>query len=211
MLVGSATILGVFASFVTVQNQLRLGIPWLVISLDVGRGCGSEMGEAWKLGREGGGNDWVMKCIASAAYSWSPVSFTKAAHPSQCPSSEIHILRKSSSKVANTQHRYFPYWITSASLSLLFILIMLWLISQRQLLPGIVIMGSFILFVLWMVGLIVVSIELWGPTGSVNGNCNLYVSGRQSTGASIETLAWLEQHSICKCPLREVLWINTDS
>lgn len=121
MLVGSATILGVFASFVTVQNQLRLGIPW-----------------------------------------------------------------------------YFPYWITSASLSLLFILIMLWLISQRQLLPGIVIMGSFILFVLWMVGLIVVSIELWGPTGSVNGNCNLYVSGRQSTGASIETLAWLEQHSICQ-------------
>lgn len=64
-------------------------------------------------------------------------------------------------------------------------------------------MGSFILFVLWMVGLIVVSIELWGPTGSVSGNCNLYVSGRQSTGASIETLAWLEQHSICEYPSRE--------
>jgi hypothetical protein len=71
-------------------------------------------------------------------------------------------------------------------------------------------MGSFILFVLWMVGLIVVSIELWGPTGSVNGNCNLYVDGQQSTGASLETLAWLEQHSICKwflllCPVMEIL------
>jgi hypothetical protein len=121
MLVGSATILGVFADFISVQNQLRLGIPW-----------------------------------------------------------------------------YFAYWVASASLALLFIIIMLWLISQRQLLPGIVIMGSFILFILWMVGLSVVSIELWGPSGSVNGNCNLYVDGRESTGASLETLAWLEQHSICQ-------------
>src|ERR1035441_10550301 len=90
--------------------------------------------------------------------------------------------------------RYFPYWITTATLTILFIFIMLYLISQRQLLPGIVIMGSFILFVLWMVGLIVVSIELWGPTGSVNGNCNLYVNGQESSGVSVNTLAWLEQH-----------------
>jgi len=94
--------------------------------------------------------------------------------------------------------RYFPYWITTATLTILFIFIMLYLISQRQLLPGIVIMGSFILFVLWMVGLIVVSIELWGPTGSVNGNCNLYVNGQESSGVSVNTLAWLEQHSICE-------------
>ena len=75
---------------------------------------------------------------------------------------------------------------------------MLWLISQRQLLPGIVIMGSFILLVLWTVGLIVISIELWGPRGSVNSNCQLYVNGRPSTGASTQTLAWLMQRSICK-------------
>ena len=75
---------------------------------------------------------------------------------------------------------------------------MLYLISQRQLLPGIVIMGSFILFVLWMVGLIVVSIQLWGPSGSVNGNCQLFVEGHGSTGPNINTLAWLEQHSICE-------------
>lgn len=75
---------------------------------------------------------------------------------------------------------------------------MLYLIANRQLLPGIVILGSFILFVLWLVGLIVISIELWGPAGSVNGNCNLVQS---SSGQSIETLAWLEQHSICEFPV----------
>jgi hypothetical protein len=30
MLVGSATILGVFADFISVQDQLRLGVPWWV-------------------------------------------------------------------------------------------------------------------------------------------------------------------------------------
>jgi hypothetical protein len=102
--------------------------------------------------------------------------------------------------------RYFPYWITVSALAILFILGMLYLISQRQLLPGIVVMGSFILFVLWMVGLIVISIELWGPTGSVNGNCNLYVTSSQSSGPNTNSLAWLEQHSICEYFLRTWLW-----
>src|SRR3954467_8831572 len=75
---------------------------------------------------------------------------------------------------------------------------MLWLISQRQLLPGIVIMGAFILFVLWVVGLIVYSVQLWGPVGSVNGNCQLYVNGAEFKGASGNTLAWLQQKSICQ-------------
>jgi hypothetical protein len=98
--------------------------------------------------------------------------------------------------------RYFPYWITVSALALLFILMMLYLIAQRQLLPGIVVMGSFILFVLWMVGLIVISIQLWGPSGSVNGNCNLYVTGAASQGPSQATLAYLEQHSICEYPCK---------
>ena len=59
-------------------------------------------------------------------------------------------------------------------------------------------MGSFILLVLWMVGLIVISIELWGPNGSVNSNCQLFVQGKEVTGPSQATLAWLEQHSICE-------------
>jgi hypothetical protein len=95
-------------------------------------------------------------------------------------------------------HRYFSYEITVSALAVFFIIVMLWLISQRQLLPGIVIIGSFILFVLWLVGLIVISIQLWGPSGSVNGNCQMYVSGQGVKGANIQTLAWLEQNSICK-------------
>lgn len=75
---------------------------------------------------------------------------------------------------------------------------MLCLISQRQLLPGIVIMGSFILFVLWMVGLIIMSLELWGPSGNVNSNCQLFIENHPASGVSLETLAWLQQHGICK-------------
>jgi hypothetical protein len=91
-----------------------------------------------------------------------------------------------------------PYWISVGSLTIIFVLILLYLLSNRALLPGIVMIGSFILFVLWLVGLIVISIELWGPTGNVNTNCNLYVNAQTSTGPSIATLAWLEQHSICE-------------
>ncbi len=32
MLVGSSTILGIFASFISVQTQLEVGIPWYVFS-----------------------------------------------------------------------------------------------------------------------------------------------------------------------------------
>jgi hypothetical protein len=83
-------------------------------------------------------------------------------------------------------------------MTLLFIGTMLYLINNRALLPGIVMMGSFIMFVLWVVGLIVISVQLWGPAGSVNGNCNIYVMNAQSTGSSLNTLAWLEQKSICQ-------------
>lgn len=101
--------------------------------------------------------------------------------------------------------RYFPYWVTTSSLTLLFIFVMLWLISQRQLLPGIVIMGAFILFILWIVGLIVYSVQLWGPSG-VNGNCQLYVNDNPYSGQSVNTLGYLEQHSICKSDLFLIYW-----
>lgn len=32
----------------------------------------------------------------------------------------------------------------------------------------------------------------------MQSNCNLYVSGNESKGVSLETLAWLEQRSICE-------------
>ncbi|MCJ1236238.1 hypothetical protein MMC14_004216 [Varicellaria rhodocarpa] len=91
----------------------------------------------------------------------------------------------------------FPYQITVSSLGLLFVALIIGLISQRQLLPGIVILGTFILFVLWLTGLVETSIQLFGPSGSVNTNCNLYVTGMPFKGPSIATLAYLEQKSIC--------------
>ncbi|KAK1625050.1 hypothetical protein BDP81DRAFT_328332 [Colletotrichum phormii] len=93
---------------------------------------------------------------------------------------------------------YFPYYITVASLVILFIGLLLWLVFQRRLLPAIVMIGAFILFILWFVGLVVVSIQLWGPDGSVSSTCNLAVFNRSPTGQSLDTLAWLEQKSICQ-------------
>lgn len=94
--------------------------------------------------------------------------------------------------------RYFPYYITVASLLIFYIFILLWLVFNRRLLPAIVMIGAFMLFVLWMVGLVVVAIELFGPSGSIQGNCDVAVFGRNPTGQNIETLAWLQQRGICQ-------------
>ncbi|KAG7006125.1 hypothetical protein G7Y79_00016g041100 [Physcia stellaris] len=88
----------------------------------------------------------------------------------------------------------FPYMIAVGCLTLIFLFIILVLISQRQLLPGIVVLGSFILFVLWLTGLIETAIQLYGPKGSVNSYCTAY---RPSSGPSASTLAWLETQGIC--------------
>jgi hypothetical protein len=63
--------------------------------------------------------------------------------------------------------------------------------------------GAFMLFVLWLVGLIIVSIQLWGPNGSVQSNCNLVVFDINPTGSSERTMAWLMQRSICKFPCQK--------
>lgn len=91
-------------------------------------------------------------------------------------------------------YRIFPYSIAVGVLTLVFLFSLLVLISQRQLLPGIVVVGSFILFVLFLTGLIETSIQLYGPKGSVNSYCNAY---RPSRGPSAETLAWLQTQGIC--------------
>ncbi|KAI0965808.1 arginase-like protein [Xylaria arbuscula] len=93
---------------------------------------------------------------------------------------------------------YFSYYITTSGLTVAFIILLLWLISQRRLLPSIVIIGAFVLFVLWLVGLIVISIELWGPSGSVSANCDNLVYNNVQHGNNQATLAWLEQRSICQ-------------
>ena len=57
-------------------------------------------------------------------------------------------------------------------------------------------LGSFILFVLYLTGLIETSIQLYGPTNSVNYYCGLYkpASGVRDGEA---TLAWLETSGLC--------------
>ena len=54
------------------------------------------------------------------------------------------------------------------------------------------------LFVLWLVGLVIVAIELFGPSGSIQGLCNIEVFNRSPKGQTEETLAWLQQRNICK-------------
>lgn len=94
--------------------------------------------------------------------------------------------------------RLFPYEVTISALCLGFLILILFLIAQRTLLPGIVIIGSFILFVLWLTGVIQTAIQLFGPSGGTNSLCNTYVSGQVYNGVSIGTLAWLEQRNICE-------------
>ena len=92
--------------------------------------------------------------------------------------------------------RLFPFQVSAASLALLFLIMMLVSIQQRQLTPGFVIIGTFILFTLWLTGLIEIGITLYGPKGSVNSLCNAYQS---SKGVSQATLAYLETNTICEC------------
>ncbi|KAF4508437.1 hypothetical protein G6O67_004814 [Ophiocordyceps sinensis] len=93
---------------------------------------------------------------------------------------------------------YFPYYITVGCLAILYIGGLFWLIATRRLLPAIVMIGAFMLFVMWLVGLVVVSIQLWGPNGSVQGNCNAYVFSQSPTGKTLDTLAWMQQRNICQ-------------
>jgi hypothetical protein len=89
--------------------------------------------------------------------------------------------------------------VTVSSLALVFLLTILILAGQRLLIPGIILLGSFILLVLWLTMLIETAIQLYGPAANVNGNCQTYVQGRAFTGTSVETLQYLTQMNICNC------------
>jgi hypothetical protein len=86
---------------------------------------------------------------------------------------------------------------TVGSLGVAFVILILILASQRFLLPGIIILGSFILFVLWLTGLIETSLQLYGSEANVNVNCQNFVTNMPFSGNTIEALAWLTQNNIC--------------
>ncbi|KAE9978243.1 hypothetical protein EG328_001569 [Venturia inaequalis] len=119
MLAAGATILGVSAAFLMIQQQMRLGVPWI-----------------------------------------------------------------------------FPFGITVGALTLFFIIIEFALVAQNRLLPGVMMLGAFILLVLFLTGLIETAIQLFGA-GNVSENCQRYVNKNKIYGVSASTLAWLEQNSIC--------------
>ncbi|KAJ6096188.1 hypothetical protein N7486_006934 [Penicillium sp. IBT 16267x] len=122
VLAGSATCLGIFSWFMTVQSTMELGTPWL-----------------------------------------------------------------------------FPFMVVSSTLAVFFIFLVLGLIASQLLLPGILILGSFILFVLFLTGLIETSLQLYGVEANINSNCQIYVEDNRSRGNNINTLAWLTQITICNC------------
>ncbi|KAL5601478.1 uncharacterized protein BROUX77_005727 [Berkeleyomyces rouxiae] len=92
---------------------------------------------------------------------------------------------------------YFPFFITVAALTLIFIFVLIWLTWKRRLLPAIVMIGAFVLFILWIIGLVRISMALWGP-GKVNSQCSIHVFSQSPKGESIDTLAWMMQRSICQ-------------
>ena len=77
-----------------------------------------------------------------------------------------------------------------------------------MLLPGIVMIGSFILFVLWLTGLVQTAILDFGPSGGVNSLCQTYVTGQPFYGISIDTIAWLEQQNICEFPAQGCFYLG---
>ena len=84
------------------------------------------------------------------------------------------------------------------SLTLIFIIVQLVLISQRRLLPGVMLLFAFIQLVLYITGIVETAIQLFGA-GNVSDNCQLYVVDNPIQGVQVNTLAWLEQTNICMC------------
>jgi hypothetical protein len=90
-----------------------------------------------------------------------------------------------------------PYGVTVGSLALFFLIVTIVFISQRRLLPGSMMLISFILLVLFIAGIIGTAIQLFaGP--NINNQCNTYVLNDQVKGVSTDTLAWMQQRNICQ-------------
>ena len=90
-----------------------------------------------------------------------------------------------------------PYGVTVGALALVFIIIEIIYIAQRKLLPGTMMLLSFILLVLFIAGIIGTAIQLFaGP--NINNQCNTYVFNDDINGPNRDTLAFLQQRNICE-------------
>lgn len=97
-------------------------------------------------------------------------------------------------------NRLFPYGVSVGAMTVVFLIYINIQMAGNSLLPQPVMLLSFVFFALFVTGLVETSIQLFGA-GRVSANCSRYISGMQSRGPSVETLAWLEQMGICKCEL----------
>ncbi|KAK3067259.1 hypothetical protein LTR53_015978 [Teratosphaeriaceae sp. CCFEE 6253] len=91
-----------------------------------------------------------------------------------------------------------PYGITVGALTVIFVLIMLALIFQRRLIPGVVMIGSFILLVLYITGIIETAIQLFRNTNGIQGQCNNLTKNAPENGLTVNMLAYMELQSICQ-------------
>jgi hypothetical protein len=106
--------------------------------------------------------------------------------------------------------------VATSALGLAFLVLILVLIARHILLPKIIILGSFILCILWFTGLVGTALQLYGSSTNVNSNCQNFVSNQEFKGASINTLAWLTQINVCTCfPLTTLgnspAWVQLDA
>ena len=161
-LAASATLLGVFAQFMSIQTQMRLGIPWSVDDRSERGSCQSP---------------------------FPPID----------PSTQSQTLTRGA-RARERPKRYMPFWVVTGALGVIFVLVIIYLVSSRQLIPGVVILGSFVLFVLFLTGLIRIAMELFGATANINSYCTDFVQNNPSRGPTILTLAHLQQVNICKWP-----------
>ncbi|GAB7329070.1 hypothetical protein MBLNU13_g00907t1 [Cladosporium sp. NU13] len=84
-----------------------------------------------------------------------------------------------------------PYGITVGAVTETFVWIVVLLSFQRRLYPGVVILKAFILFVLYLTGMIGTASQLFGP---IIKQCQ----GDNSSGLSVDSLLWLLQRSTCE-------------
>ncbi|KAI5286167.1 hypothetical protein KEM54_006998 [Ascosphaera aggregata] len=99
--------------------------------------------------------------------------------------------------------------VASTSISLVFLIVMSYFMGTFQLMPDFMILGSIILFALWLTGLIETGIQMFSSAPNVNNNCINFVYRREYKGPSALTLAWLEQVTISAAAEYKVIR-NTD-
>ena len=96
--------------------------------------------------------------------------------------------------------RYFYFLIVTSILTIFYVITIFILYAAHLLLPILVMIASFILFVLWITGLIKQSIELWGPQGSINDYCVRFVYNDSiwaTEGRNRDTFARIQQETVC--------------